>query len=72
VSVTVAFGTEAPEESRTVPINAPVEEDWLNSAGAKTVEKQSRTTQLNRKMRGPEREKAIIGTWIHPSVDFSS
>jgi hypothetical protein len=30
VSVTVAFGTDAPEESFSVPEMAPVEADWLN------------------------------------------
>jgi hypothetical protein len=34
VTVTVAFGTTAPEESFTVPVNAPVEDDWPGSPEA--------------------------------------
>jgi hypothetical protein len=36
VTVTVAFGTTAPEESLTVPVNAPVEDDWAGSLEAIT------------------------------------
>jgi hypothetical protein len=59
--VTVAFATEAPEESFTVPVNAPVADDWLKSDGANNVEKQIRTAQLNTNMRLRERGKAIVG-----------
>ncbi|MGD0906171.1 MAG: hypothetical protein ABSA96_01210 [Candidatus Acidiferrales bacterium] len=59
--MTVAFGTDAPEESLTVPTKAPVEDDWLNSNGANNVEKQIRTTQLNTTIRHRERGEAIVG-----------
>jgi hypothetical protein len=55
VSVTVAFGTEEPEESFNVPEIAPVEADWLNIDGARTMEKQIKRAKLNAPMRLLER-----------------
>jgi hypothetical protein len=43
VNVTVAFGTTAPELSFSVPDKAPVEADWLNSAGASIIEQRTKT-----------------------------
>jgi len=41
-AVTVAFGTTAPEESFTVPVNAPVADVWPKRTGAKDIEKKTR------------------------------
>jgi len=62
--VTVALGTAAPEESFTVPLNAPVAEDWLNDAGANNVVRQNRTAKPNTKAR----LRVIIDTLIHPFI----
>ena len=47
VAVTVAFGTTAPEESFTVPVNAPVAAVWLNKGGAIIIEQTTRTIQFS-------------------------
>ena len=51
VSVTVAFGTTAPEVSFSVPVNAPVEADWLNSDGASIMEQRTKAKHSHHKMR---------------------
>jgi hypothetical protein len=44
VRVTVAFGTTAPDASRSVPDKAPVDADWLKSDGASSKEPKSKNT----------------------------
>jgi hypothetical protein len=39
VMVTVVLGTTAPEESFTVPVNAPVAAVWLKRDGARNNDK---------------------------------
>jgi hypothetical protein len=58
VTVTVAFGTTAPEESRSVPVNAPVAGVWLKSDGANISEQKTNAKQVTTNRQIGQRFKA--------------
>ena len=49
VTVTVALGITAPEESFTVPVIAPVVADWPMSTGADNIDASARAKQVTAK-----------------------
>ena len=64
----VALGTTAPEESLRIPVNAPVDDDWLQSEGTNSTENKNSSAQLKLKMPPDEslrpEEVAGVVDWI--------
>jgi hypothetical protein len=72
VSVTVAFGTTAPEESFKVPDSAPVDADWLNSDGLSVMEPMSSASNPTTNMRTFARLQISLNIHIPPILGFFS
>jgi hypothetical protein len=70
VTVTVAFGTTAPEESRSVPVSAPVAAVWLKRDGANISEQKITAKQVTTKKRIGPRWKASSDMEIPQYVQF--